>query len=231
MATAFTFYEKFGDAAAFLDRERQDELFAALVRYGLYGEAPEGADPAVAALFTMMADDIDHSKKAREKGGKGGRPRKPLVEQVSEKEKPGVSEMGKPQVSENEKPGVSAEPAKNENPIQNNTKQCNTRQVKRGAAFAAPAQGDVEAYMGEYLAEKARRQPRFNPRCVDPVSMSEHFCNYFQQRGWTVGKANAPMRDWKAAARNWALREVEAAPNAEKEVWDGGADCIEGLWR
>ena len=29
----------------------------------------------------------------------------------------------------------------------------------------------------------------------------EQFCDYYQSRGWMVGKC--PMKDWQAAVRNW----------------------------
>lgn len=35
---------------------------------------------------------------------------------------------------------------------------------------------------------------------------AEKFFNYFQSNGWKVG-GKTPMRDWKAAARNWILNE------------------------
>jgi len=39
---------------------------------------------------------------------------------------------------------------------------------------------------------------------VDPQA----FCDHYQSNGWRVGKA--AMRDWKAAVRNWAKRDLEA---------------------
>lgn len=36
---------------------------------------------------------------------------------------------------------------------------------------------------------------------------AEYFCNYYTSKGWRVG--SQPMRDWQAAARNWARRECK----------------------
>lgn len=33
---------------------------------------------------------------------------------------------------------------------------------------------------------------------------AEKFFNYFQSNGWRVG-GRSPMKDWRAAARNWML--------------------------
>jgi hypothetical protein len=41
---------------------------------------------------------------------------------------------------------------------------------------------------------------------------SERFCDYYTSKGWKVGRS--PMRDWKAAVRNWAAREQKGAHHA-----------------
>ena len=38
---------------------------------------------------------------------------------------------------------------------------------------------------------------------IDPQA----FCDHYQSNGWRVGKAS--MKDWKAAVRNWAKRDLE----------------------
>jgi hypothetical protein len=41
-----------------------------------------------------------------------------------------------------------------------------------------------------------------------PEAEAEKFYNYFQSNGWKVG-GKAPMKDWRAAARNWILNTVK----------------------
>ena len=41
-----------------------------------------------------------------------------------------------------------------------------------------------------------------------PEAEAEKFYNYFQSNGWKVG-GKAPMKDWRAAARNWMLNTVK----------------------
>lgn len=55
--------------------------------------------------------------------------------------------------------------------------------------FVPPTLDEVMAYVQERGSH------------VDP----ERFVNYYQSQGWKVGRA--PMKDWKAAVRNWEKRE------------------------
>lgn len=41
-----------------------------------------------------------------------------------------------------------------------------------------------------------------------PQPEAEKFYNYFQSNGWKVG-GKAPMKDWRAAARNWMLNTAK----------------------
>jgi DNA-directed RNA polymerase subunit RPC12/RpoP len=42
----------------------------------------------------------------------------------------------------------------------------------------------------------------------------EVFYDYFTSKGWLVGKA--PMKDWKAAARNWSRRAATQSPKQQE---------------
>lgn len=57
------------------------------------------------------------------------------------------------------------------------------------ARFRAPTSDEV----GEYVREQGLN--------LDPVA----FVDFYASKGWRVG--SSPMRDWKAAARNWARRD------------------------
>lgn len=58
-----------------------------------------------------------------------------------------------------------------------------------GELFAPPTAEEVASYAKEQNSS------------VDP----ERFVDYYASKGWKIG--NAPMRDWKAAFRNWAREE------------------------
>lgn len=68
----------------------------------------------------------------------------------------------------------------------------------RAARFTAPTPQEVAAYAAEKgLALDANR-----------------FVDYYTAKGWRIG--SSPMRDWRAAARNWARRDAQAsAPKKE----------------
>lgn len=63
--------------------------------------------------------------------------------------------------------------------------------TNEGGGFSPPSVEDVSAYADENgLALNADR-----------------FIDYYESNGWRVG--SNPMRDWKAAARNWARRDEQ----------------------
>lgn len=79
-----------------------------------------------------------------------------------------------------------------------------TKPEKKRAVFRKPTVGEVSAYAMEMLYE------------MD----AQAFVDHYDACGWVVGK-NKPMRDWKAAVRNWVRRQSEfggvAAGKEEKQ--------------
>ena len=63
--------------------------------------------------------------------------------------------------------------------------------------FTAPTVDEVKAYADE------KGWTAFDP---------ERFVDYYESKGWLVGKA--PMKDWKAAARNWVSRDAQKQEQA-----------------
>lgn len=78
--------------------------------------------------------------------------------------------------------------------------------IERGGHFVPPTPMDVKAY----CIEKGYK--------VD----ADRFCDFYESKGWMVGKNK--MKDWKAAARNWARRNKEEGQDrwakAYKEIMD-----------
>ena len=60
--------------------------------------------------------------------------------------------------------------------------------------FKPPTPQEVEAYAREYSVKR----PNLNCKIS-----GEKFCGSYEAKGWKVGKV--PMKDWKAAVRNWCL--------------------------
>ena len=65
------------------------------------------------------------------------------------------------------------------------------RKEKKENIFIKPTIEEVSLYCQE-IGNK------FNP---------ERFVNYYETRGWTVGKNNTPMKDWRAAIRTWEIND------------------------
>lgn len=71
---------------------------------------------------------------------------------------------------------------------------------------------------------KKESAPRFHPPSVDEVRAyaiekgynvdAERFVDFYTSKGWKVG--SAPMKDWKAAVRNWARSERQGQATKPK---------------
>ena len=70
---------------------------------------------------------------------------------------------------------------------------------KRRSRFSPPTRIEV----AEYCAQHGYR--------VDP----KRFCNHYESNGWKVGRN--PMKDWKAAVRNWDMREGGSTASRETD--------------
>lgn len=89
------------------------------------------------------------------------------------------------------------------------------------------------------LSDKSDKQPQQRKRFVKPsVEEIQSYCNekgyvmdpqyffdYYESKGWLVGKT--PMKDWKAAVRNWAKNEKEWKPKKEEKVFQSTGSTIE----
>lgn len=73
---------------------------------------------------------------------------------------------------------------------------------KESGRFSPPSPEEVAAYAAEASL------------AIDP----ERFCDFYASKGWKVGSEQ--MRDWKAAARNWARRDFPQVRRAVSE-YDG----------
>lgn len=74
MTQAFTWFEKFGDIVEMLPEEMQDTMKLAIVDYGAFGEFPSLPVP-YDAVFMSFVDDIDNSKKMRNRSKSGNKKR------------------------------------------------------------------------------------------------------------------------------------------------------------
>lgn len=203
MAAAFTMFEKFGDVCAALNEADRKELMYAICMYGMYGTEVE-LPYLLKAIFISLKEDIDNSKESRKRGSSGGRPRK--KPEVSEDAKPLVSETEKQGVSGEAKPPVSDNAGKTESqtkPDQTSPVQSKPEVVKR-KRFKPPTPEEVDAYAAEWCRANG----------YDPSGFTGgKFVDFYASKGWMVGKS--PMKDWKAAARNWIAKDCRKGARNE----------------
>ena len=168
-----------------------DGEFGRLIRgalmYARDGEAPDlsGNERILfpALKLQILRDKAAYDEKTelnRENGKKGGRPTKNrTVFEETEKNRTVFKETEKRQDKDKDKD-------KDKDYVSVTTSHTRTR------ATASPTVEEVAAYCQE-------RQ-----NCIDP----QRFFDYYSAQGWKLSNGN-PMKDWKAAVRNWESRDKQ----------------------
>jgi len=131
----------------------------------------------------VLKDFKKTAKKNKENGAKGGRPSKDVASSISQ-EKPS---------------GLISDSQNNPNQelLTNNHKPLTKEKGKR---FAPPQVDDVI----EHFTKSG-----FNG--MDCRSEAERFINFYESKGWMVGKNK--MKNWKAACSNWLKRMEPVKPD------------------
>lgn len=187
MGEKFTWFPKFTAALKKVPEEHRGKLAWAIIQYGTDGVEPDVEWP-FDAIFEGLRDDIDNSRNARSRNG-GGRP--PKTERGgeaggrSDDRKPPFHDAETPVSDDGDGGSSDAEPK----PSQASPSQSKPCQKRGGPRFRAPTVDEVR----RYCEEKGHQ--------IDP----ERFCDYYASKGWKVG--SSPMKDWKAAVRNWARKD------------------------
>ena len=180
MADTFTVFSKFGDVLEALGEDDARELSYALMMYGTLGVEVECGYVAK-ALFTAFREDIDNSKEMRARGSKGGRPaKKPQENEVSENQKPEVSE--KPRKTESQTKPNQTSP--------NQTRGRESARTPEREGFEPPDAEEVRAY--------------FAANCLtgDP----DAFWAYYDGQGW-VKSNGQPVVRWTSEALSWSMKQ------------------------
>jgi hypothetical protein len=76
------------------------------------------------------------------------------------------------------------------------------------SAFAQDGKQKAKRFV-KPTVEEVREYCQDRGNTVDP----ETFVNFYESKGWVVGKS--PMKDWKAAVRNWERSRTETTPPQE----------------
>lgn len=203
----FVIQRKFALGISLLSREQKGLLLEALFADMGEGEAPD-MDPVTRAVFSMMLPSVHEAQDefrrraeiSRENGRLGGRPRK------RPENRPDAEEAG-------EKPGNPQVP---ENPERKEGKgdEASFPPSSLRSAFAPP-EGEPaclpERAVPAVPAQGGRRRPtpgEVRAYCEERGNGLDagRFCDYYAAQGWKLANGR-PLRDWKAAVRNWENRE------------------------
>lgn len=108
--------------------------------------------------------------------------------------------MPKPPLCESGKGSLEdAEPK----PDQTSPVQSKPEVVKR-KRFKPPTPQEADAYAAEWCRENG----------YDPSGFAgSKFVDFYASKGWMVGRS--PMKDWKAAARNWIVKDCRKGARNE----------------
>ena len=189
-ADTFVFYPTFlTSIEAIKNAAMRLAMFEAVANYGVYGTLPDftDADPngLLDGMFLQMRFSIDEAKAKRstnrENGSRGGAPKGNKNACKNNRKQPNSTEnkLNNPNVNVND--NVNA-----------NVISSNEDKAKSVSRFVAPTLDEIQ----EYCKEKG-----FN---LDAAAIYDHYT----ANGWVQGK-NKPIKDWKAAVRQWARREGE----------------------
>lgn len=179
------------EGAQRLPQRDKEKFYTALIEYVHFGREPDlSGCPAADAAFTMILPVLETSRKKAEAGRKGGLANGKASSEAEASSEASPEADGK----QSDKQNGETEKAKG-NSKGNSSSKGNENSVR----FAPPTPEQV----GEYAAEKGLT--------LDP----HRFCDYYASKGWKVG--SSPMKDWKAAARNWSRRDSKGVCDAEAQ--------------
>ena len=187
---------------ALLDDASRGRFVMGLMLYATQGIVPEFSGPEK-LLWPSFRRSINAAAAQVEagsiNGSKGGRPKKKPDENPQETE-------NNPPITQENPQGAGGDPLQVQVQVQVLVDVPSLAKEREGAkAPKAPAR----TRFAPPTAEEVRAYAQDKGLQMD----AEAFVDFYASKGWKVG--NAPMKDWQAAARNWAKRD-RASPSQPK---------------
>lgn len=179
MRESIIIYDSWGRLICGLPDDQASKLCKMIFHYSFIGTIPESDDATVNAMFSMIKEKLDEDAEAWEKTR---RARSEAGKRGNEIRWANRNESQ----SDKTRSQSIAKIAVSESVSVSVSKD---KESKR--RFTPPSREDVQAY----IAEKG-----YN---VD----AERFIDFYTSKGWVIGKS--PMKDWRAAVRNWAKRDSQ----------------------
>ena len=183
------FFQNFMETANKLPDDMRLKYYDAIMDYVFNCNEP--SDPIMAALINSIKPSLD---KVDERGGaREGAGRKSNEIKNNQKQ----SNEIKP--NQNNQSFQETE-TRNRN-IETETEIEKENVVKEKVAIAPRFTKPTVSEIGTYIVEQNY--------CVDPQA----FWDFYESKGWKIGKE--PMKDWKAAVRNWMRRDRPSLQTAK----------------
>ena len=178
----FYFFTNYRNIAKDLPVELRAEFYEALMDYAIDGIEPENG--IIKALITAIKPSLDKTEK---RGGNHN----PTGQNQYKEVKVGQSEVksGQNEVKVGQS-GQTFNKQETRNIKQEILKEKDNLKVITKEKFVKPTLEEIKSY----FAEKGY------------VDESEVFYDFYNSKGWVVGKS--PMKDWRAAVRNWGRRNT-----------------------
>ena len=206
MRDSFVFYRSFYEALLGMSSDNQGDCLMAVANYAINGVEPEVLTPEVRMFFTLVKPKIDKNNQKCENGKNGGRRKNQTETEIkpNNNQTETETEASDNQNSQKEKEKTPPYPQENKN------KNIYTPIIPEGIIppkeknFKKPTIEEIDTYCRE------------SKHYVDVG----RFYDFYESKGWKVGKS--PMKDWRAAVRNWARSETPA-PVSRKTADDDDA--------
>jgi hypothetical protein len=212
----FMFYENFLDALDMLPEGEREKACYEFCKYGITGELPKDRSLAMFCIgVSASVRKYDGRGGAREGAG-----RKSKNSEISEKQTDNIdcdnSENSKE--SKNSKKSEFSENSYSTNINLNINKNINFKHK----------QDSIIQPQNDFEENQANNKTKFRKPNVDEVKSychesgykidAERFVDFYECKGWKVGKN--PMKDWKAAVRNWARTDNSDNDNQKTEIYE-----------
>ena len=196
--------DDFWDAAQYMPEDQAREFVFALVRFGMTGEEPEPGEPWYPTFVACKGRvELSVAKQRKARGmaearwqGRDGRDEDAAPDQAS-------------------CTGDAKHDARGDASIMHDGGQAScTGDGKHRPEKESESEKESEKEK-EMKGKRAAKAARFSPPSTDDVSAyaagrgldidAAAFVDFYAAKGWKVG--TSPMRDWRAAVRNWCRRD------------------------
>ena len=197
--------DDFWDAAQWMPEDQAQAFVFALVRFGMTGEEPEPGEPWYPTFVACRGRvELSVAKQRKAKGmsearwqGRDGKDEDAASEQAS-------------------CTGDAKHHARGDASTMHDGGQAScTGDAKHRPESESESESEIEKEKREKEKERPRARARFSPPSTDDVSAyaaergldidAAAFVDFYAAKGWKVG--TSPMRDWRAAVRNWCRRD------------------------